>query len=157
MEYLTKEQFMLAILSREEVERKLNKIRQTLTPENSRIALCGNCRYNDEMEEIYRYNCYPYCNCHLTPKHKGLMILYSPENTAYEYSYARELITKCMSIIALITNYIPSLKWYNFRTKRRAEWALMQLNLYMLSIYDHILAFDLRKKSNKQLNNKQIL
>jgi len=151
MEYLTKELFNIATLERVEVERKLNEIRQTLTADNSRVALCGNCRYNDEMETIYRYTCYPYCECQLTSNCKCLMICYSPENKEYKYSYARELESKCMLIIEMIKRYKSTLKWYNFRTKLRAEKAITQLYIYMFMIVEFISKFNLRKESTREL------
>ena len=147
MEHLTEEQFKIATLSEEKIEIKLNQLRETLTPENSRVALCGICRYNDEIENLYRYNCYPFCGCQITPKYKGLMIFYSPDNKDYIYSYARELDLKCTNMIKNIKNYKSTLKWYNYRKKRSADKAIMRIYIYMLKIVDLTANFELRKKS----------
>jgi hypothetical protein len=143
---LTKEQLDIVLMTKEDVEKRLSEIKKTLTPDNSMVALCGNCRYNDEMANIYHYSCYPYCEC----GSNSLMILYSPQNIDYIYSYSRELHDNCDKINEQLREYRSTLHWYNFMTKKRVKAAIMKNISYGTYIFEK--SCEYRKNTKKELN-----
>jgi hypothetical protein len=143
---LTKEQLNIVLMTTKDVEKRLSEIRKTLTPDNSMVALCGKCRYNDEMANIYHYSCHPYCEC----ESNNLMILYNPQNIDYIYSYSRELHEKCDKMNNQLRQYKRTLNWYNFITKKRVEAAIMKNIKYGTYIFEK--SCEYRKTTKKELN-----
>lgn len=74
-------------LTNEDIKSKLVELRKTVKPIDP-IALCGKCRYNEEMADLYTKTSYIYCEC---KNGKGIMILYNNNNKHYKRWYLEEM------------------------------------------------------------------
>lgn len=122
--------------SPDEIRRTIRCIQETLTPENSSLALCGKCRYNDAIRELCDKTCYPYCQCRFpeNPAWKEMFIFYSPDNKAHKYSYFREIMENLgKTMEALMDRWFES-RWYNFRTRWLINKALTNILDYQCDL-----------------------
>lgn len=130
MARLTMKELRMLARSPTDIQKTIERIQATLTPDNSSVALCGNCRYNEEIRALCKSTGYPYCQC-WTSARREIFVFCPPKDEDCKYSCVHEMLEHLDKMRnQLITCWLES-RWYNVRTK----WLINQA-------YDNIQEYD---------------
>jgi hypothetical protein len=150
------------LLSESKIERELEKMRKNITFRNSKLALCGNCRYTDEMAEFYLKTSYPFCECRYEKRildevfeYRGICIMYNPENKDYSDLYFRELLSNIDNITNNLLKYKKEIPSYKIFTKRKIRSGLWKFLGWSLSITNMLVDYYNSTPIHKRRHQKQ--
>ena len=144
------EHIKIAALSQESIERKLTELRQSLNSDSD-VALCGVCKYNEEIQTLCENTGYPFCQCEIKNGWKSLFIFADTENNNYINYYTHKLRERNQQIINKFLTHLIYLKWYNINTKKLVKKAIRNVSNYNMYIFNFKREFKLYKILNDTL------